>query len=523
MPDKRTIFIQRLLPYAQRFEQQTGIPASYVLAMAANETGWDVDNPVLFGIKGKGPSGRSSAYKTWEVGPQGRYDTTAEFATYEDLNEAFQHLASNMQSTRYKDAPKTSPRAFAGYLQQKGWATDPQYSNKIASLVSQIEQLGVGGDGGTMPDDTKPNTGQTAKEQSEDVYDKLIDAQEKAKAELEKEYADLYDAYKKLDPESTTYFTESDRVKTQLQELGRQITNTQNTIQRYVQERERIRNQRTTDLDNTIKKMSAEVTAGRLDFDQAKERFDQIMRMAQQGVSNVLAAHQELREAAPRMGSRALGEAAINALRNWQQYVPGFKIPENLVIEPIPFDPRAAVAPYLPPEPTREQWQEALLAGGRPRPDFDALARDSLRALGAGYERATEGRDTTPVDIDRRIGIPDDYMPPRGNLATIYGAGLRGPDLPSGYRGGGVEGPPAPSLPPTAPARPPSVDLDPWESPGRNTLEGMPAPPPPRSPAAGMPSPSDPEKARRLAETLNDPTLSDEERRRRLAELGFQY
>lgn len=139
--NKQETFVQSLLPFAQQFQSSTGIPAAYALAMAANETGWEAKNPVLFGIKGTSPSGNSGKFRTWEDYGQGRTNIIDQFATYTDPREAFSHLAFEMQTPRYRGAPLTSAFDFAQFIKNRGWATDPAYANKIAALASQIRNF----------------------------------------------------------------------------------------------------------------------------------------------------------------------------------------------------------------------------------------------------------------------------------------------------------------------------------------------------------------------------------------------
>ena len=138
-PTRQQEFVTALMPYARAMEQQTGIPAAWTIAMAANETGWDLSNPVLFGIKGTSPSGQSGTFGTWEYTPGNRIQD--QFATYSDPREAFSHLTYEMGTPRYQGAPRTSAGAFAGYLQSQGWATDPAYASKIARLSGDVQGI----------------------------------------------------------------------------------------------------------------------------------------------------------------------------------------------------------------------------------------------------------------------------------------------------------------------------------------------------------------------------------------------
>lgn len=129
-------FVTTLWPYAVQFQKDTGIPATWAIAMAANETGWDLTNPYLFGIKGKGPNGGSKVERTREVDANGKdYYINAEFATYGSYAEAFKHLG--MQDV-VRGAPRTSATDFFNSLQAHSWATDPNYAKQLVGLVNQV-------------------------------------------------------------------------------------------------------------------------------------------------------------------------------------------------------------------------------------------------------------------------------------------------------------------------------------------------------------------------------------------------
>ena len=135
----KATFVRTLLPYAVQAEQASGIPASYLIAMAANETGWDLNNALArhynyFGIKGVGPTGKSVMMSTGEDfgGPQWQ-QINARFRSYDDPGQAFQDAAQLNAG-----APTNSPAAFAQYLRAKGWATDRNYAGKIVNLIGEV-------------------------------------------------------------------------------------------------------------------------------------------------------------------------------------------------------------------------------------------------------------------------------------------------------------------------------------------------------------------------------------------------
>lgn len=138
--DPRQAFVAKYLPYAIEFERQTGVPANVTLAIGASESNWGKAGSI-FGIKGSGPGGKSQNYATWEMVNGQPVQTRADFAVYDDPWQAFQHFGSLINNERYRGAPTSDPRAFAAHLQQRGYATDPQWADKIASLSTQVAPL----------------------------------------------------------------------------------------------------------------------------------------------------------------------------------------------------------------------------------------------------------------------------------------------------------------------------------------------------------------------------------------------
>jgi flagellar protein FlgJ len=147
--DYRRGFATRLRPYAEKLQRDTGIPASYSLALAANESGWDDTNPNLFRIPGPGPSGstrQAANPNAYSVG--GEVPQPITLAQYSTPEEAFQHLTTTLQSPAFANLDRSNPRAFAQGLQQSGISSDPALADKIDSMVATInsydQQSGLG-------------------------------------------------------------------------------------------------------------------------------------------------------------------------------------------------------------------------------------------------------------------------------------------------------------------------------------------------------------------------------------------
>jgi len=147
-------FVQRLLPHARAASAGSGIPAQFMLGQAALETGWgkaeirgaDGQNSHnLFGIKaGGGWRGRTVDIVTIEYvngKPQKQVDI---FRAYDSYADAFRDYANLLRTQpRYQNviAQGQDAAGFARGLQQAGYATDPNYAQKLISVIRQFHQV----------------------------------------------------------------------------------------------------------------------------------------------------------------------------------------------------------------------------------------------------------------------------------------------------------------------------------------------------------------------------------------------
>ena len=147
-------FVERLGAAAQRVAQEVGIPASFMLGQAGHETGWgrseirhaDGSNSFnVFGIKaGKGWKGPVAEVTTTEYVNGQPQKTKAQFRAYGSYEEAFRDYARLIsQSPRYAQVMDNlhSAQAFASGLQRAGYATDPQYANKLSRAINTALNL----------------------------------------------------------------------------------------------------------------------------------------------------------------------------------------------------------------------------------------------------------------------------------------------------------------------------------------------------------------------------------------------
>jgi flagellar protein FlgJ len=151
-------FVRTLEPLAQSAGQSLGVAPDTLIAQAALETGWGRNMPTdtngrsssnLFGVKA-GDSWRGAAVQasTTEY-DQGTPSTTrAAFRSYGDASQSVGDYVSLLQtSPRYAGAlgAGSDVHAFANGLQRGGYATDPDYVNKLVATVATLRQLRAAG------------------------------------------------------------------------------------------------------------------------------------------------------------------------------------------------------------------------------------------------------------------------------------------------------------------------------------------------------------------------------------------
>jgi peptidoglycan hydrolase FlgJ len=144
-------FSQKLMPHAVEASQATGVPAHFMMAQAALESGWGrhevrgVNGQAshnLFGIKA-GPSWKGATVDafTTEYVDGKPHQTLARFRAYDSYGESFQDYARLLKSNpRYQNvlAQGQDMAGFAQGLQQAGYATDPNYASKLMAVMQQI-------------------------------------------------------------------------------------------------------------------------------------------------------------------------------------------------------------------------------------------------------------------------------------------------------------------------------------------------------------------------------------------------
>ncbi len=139
---------------AQKVEHETGIPASFMVAQAAHETGWgkkairmaDGSNSFnLFGIKATADwKGATTKIVTTEYIDGQARKLSQTFRAYSSYEASFADYARLMKtSPRYRDvvANAHSAQDFAQGLQRAGYATDPGYADKLSRVINTTLRL----------------------------------------------------------------------------------------------------------------------------------------------------------------------------------------------------------------------------------------------------------------------------------------------------------------------------------------------------------------------------------------------
>ena len=140
-------FIRQLLPHATQAAKELGIDPKVILAQAALETGWGrslIKNSNgstsfnLFNIKAdKSWTGKQAQVSALEFDQGIAKKVNSGFRAYSSFKESFADYVDFIKTNpRYGDALKqvNNGERYLQELQQAGYATDPNYANKIMAI-----------------------------------------------------------------------------------------------------------------------------------------------------------------------------------------------------------------------------------------------------------------------------------------------------------------------------------------------------------------------------------------------------
>jgi len=144
-------FVQHFAGVAAQVSNETGVPVHLMLGQAALESGWGrreirtADGNTshnLFGIKATGDwNGKVAEVVTTEYRDGVATKQVAKFRAYDSYAEAFSDYARLLRDNpRYAPvmAQGQNPAAAAQALQRAGYATDPNYADKLAGVMNRI-------------------------------------------------------------------------------------------------------------------------------------------------------------------------------------------------------------------------------------------------------------------------------------------------------------------------------------------------------------------------------------------------
>ncbi|MCC7667607.1 lysozyme [Liquorilactobacillus satsumensis] len=147
--NQKRAFIAQILPIAQAEQQKYKIFASITLAQAALESDWGQSQLAsqyhnLFGVKSSASDAQLLTTKEYV---NGQWITVqARFATYASWKQSVQaHTQLFVNGTAWDHAhyeevlTATNYQQAAEALQKKGYATDPEYAQKLISLIKEYQ------------------------------------------------------------------------------------------------------------------------------------------------------------------------------------------------------------------------------------------------------------------------------------------------------------------------------------------------------------------------------------------------
>ncbi|MCP3699992.1 MAG: flagellar assembly peptidoglycan hydrolase FlgJ [Aliivibrio sp.] len=146
-------FVKTMKPYAEKAAKALGIDSNVLIAQAALETGWGkkvIQNSVdsshnLFNIKAdRSWQGDKIAKNTLEYHDNIAVTENAAFRSYNNYEESFSDFVRFLnQNPRYERALQQteSSESFIKGIHSAGYATDPNYTSKVMSVMKTVESL----------------------------------------------------------------------------------------------------------------------------------------------------------------------------------------------------------------------------------------------------------------------------------------------------------------------------------------------------------------------------------------------
>lgn len=151
LSDNSTEFHRRMAQHAEAASRATGMPAHLMLGQAALESGWGkreikatdgTPSNNLFGIKATGNwEGKVVEATTTEYINGIKQKRIEKFRAYDSYADSFKDFAKLMQNNpRYEKVMQNlhNVNNYAQAMQKAGYATDPHYASKLASVIQKV-------------------------------------------------------------------------------------------------------------------------------------------------------------------------------------------------------------------------------------------------------------------------------------------------------------------------------------------------------------------------------------------------
>ncbi|MDR2787051.1 MAG: flagellar assembly peptidoglycan hydrolase FlgJ [Candidatus Accumulibacter sp.] len=147
VPESGGEYVDRVWPHAVDAAKTLGVPPHFLVAHSALESGWGKSEIRLpdgspsynvFGIKaGSGWQGPTVEVATTEYENGAARSTRDKFRVYGSYGEAFQDYARMLRgNSRFSEVIGQQDGArFARSLQRSGYATDPNYADKLGRII----------------------------------------------------------------------------------------------------------------------------------------------------------------------------------------------------------------------------------------------------------------------------------------------------------------------------------------------------------------------------------------------------
>ena len=151
LTDNAADFQSRMTQHAEEASRATGIPAHLMLGQAALESGWGkreikaadgTQSNNLFGIKATANwNGKVVEATTSEYIHGVKQKRIEKFRAYDNYADSFKDFANLVRNNPRYENVMTNLQNVNGYahaMQKAGYATDPNYATKLASVIQKV-------------------------------------------------------------------------------------------------------------------------------------------------------------------------------------------------------------------------------------------------------------------------------------------------------------------------------------------------------------------------------------------------